>query len=315
VLERQSATGNFSACSKRISGKDVAIGASQPFNFKQLNVLNMKTILVPTDFSKCANNAMMYALELAQRANARVVAVYVVYPNEGVDNNVYDAFWIDDYIKQRTKSMATWVKRFRNSAHLKDVPIETECRVGFPAASIVHAATDLKADMIVMGTTGASGLAGVLLGSVAGNVISGSKTPVLVVPKKAVFRNHARFVLATDFRMHLNHNTLNILKLTLNIQHTGLDIVHVFPKQDALPNKKDEENLSKKLDNIPHAFHYVHSSNIAQAISDFVESTDANGVVAIAHEHSVLHKLFAESISRKLAHHTSVPLLVLQDAK
>lgn len=48
----------------------------------------MKTILVPTDFSKCANNAMMYAMEVAKHMEAKVVALYVVYPNEGVDNSV-----------------------------------------------------------------------------------------------------------------------------------------------------------------------------------------------------------------------------------
>ncbi|MBK8424925.1 MAG: universal stress protein [Lewinellaceae bacterium] len=275
----------------------------------------MKTILVPTDFSKCANNAMMYALEVAQRTQAKIVALYVVYPNEGVDNNVYDAFWIDDYIKQRRQSMQTWAKRFAKSEHLRTVKIETECRVGFPAATIVHAAEDIKADMIVMGTTGASGLRGVLLGSVAANVLSGSKIPVLIVPKKASFRNHARFVFATDFRMHLNQHTLNILKTALNIQHTGLDVVHVFQKAGAEPKKAAEESLGKKLGSIPHAFHYLHNTNVAQAVSDFVESTNANGVVAVSHEHSLLHKLFSESVSRSLAHRTTVPLLVLHDAE
>lgn len=274
----------------------------------------MKMILVPTDFSKCANNAMMYALEVAQRTQSKVVALYVVYPNEGVDNNVYDAFWIDDYIKQRNQSMKSWAKRFASSEHLRNVKIETECRVGFPAATIVNASEELKVDMIIMGTTGASGLSGVLLGSVAGNVISGSKIPVLVVPKKASFRNHARFVFATDFKMHLNPRAMNTLKTALNIQHTGLDIVHVFPKPGLEPNKKMEESLSKKLDNIPHDFHYLHNKNVAQAISDFVESTEANGVVAVSHEHSLLHKLFSESVSRSLAHRTTVPLLVLHDA-
>lgn len=277
--------------------------------------MHMKTIVVPTDFSKSANNAMMYALELAQRSGAKIVAVYVMYPNEGVDNNVYDAFWIDEYIRERKKSMASWAKRFKKSPHLKEVRIETECRVGFPAASIVYAASDLQADMIVMGTTGASGLSGVLLGSVAGNVISASRIPVLVVPKKAVFRNHARFVLATDFRMNLSDATLDILKTTLHIQHTGLDVVHVFIDPDAEPSKKDEGDLGKKLDKIPHNFHYLHSSNIAQAVSDFVQSTKANGVVAVAHEHSLLQRLFSQSVSQKLAHHTTVPLLVLHDTK
>ncbi len=273
----------------------------------------MKTILVPTDFSKCANNAMMYALEVAQRTHAKVIATYVVYPNEGMDNNVYDAFWIDDYIKQRRLSMQNWAKKFQKAEHLRDVKIETECRVGFPAATIVHTSQDIRADMIVMGTTGASGLRGVLLGSVAANVISGSKIPVLVVPQKASFRNHAKFVLATDFRMHLNSKTLETLKTALNIQHTGLDVVHVFSKAGAQPKKNEEDTLSKKLGSIPHQFHYLHSPNVAQAISDFVESTDANGVVAVSHDHTLLHKLFSESISRSLAHRTSVPLLVLHD--
>ncbi|MCC6282533.1 MAG: hypothetical protein IT262_18155, partial [Saprospiraceae bacterium] len=46
-----------------------------------------------------------------------------------------------------------------------------------------------------------------------------------------------------------------------------------------------------------------------------VESTEANGVVAVSHEHSLLHKLFSESVSRSLAHRTTVPLLVLHDAE
>mgnify|MGYP000299412573 CR=1 FL=1 len=61
----------------------------------------MKTILVPTDFSKCAANAFRYALEMASRTDASILLLHVVFPNEGVENNVYSAFWIDEYFKQR----------------------------------------------------------------------------------------------------------------------------------------------------------------------------------------------------------------------
>lgn len=71
----------------------------------------MKTILVPTDFSKCANNAMMYALEVAQRTGKDCRSLCRL-SEQRMDNNVYDAFWIDDYIKQRRQSMQTWAKRF-----------------------------------------------------------------------------------------------------------------------------------------------------------------------------------------------------------
>ena len=68
----------------------------------------MKTILVPTDFSKSANNAMRYALKIAERAGFSITVLYVVYPNEGVDNNLYDAFFVDNYVQERLTGMKSW---------------------------------------------------------------------------------------------------------------------------------------------------------------------------------------------------------------
>lgn len=271
----------------------------------------MKNILVPTDFSKCANNAMLYALEVAKRMEAKVVALYVVYPNEGVDNSMYDAFMIDDYLDQRNKAMKGWIRKFKRSEHLKDVLVETECRIGFPVSVITHAAGELNADMIIMGTTGAAGLKGVLLGSTAGGVLTTSNRPVLVIPKGASFRNYARFVLATDFKMKLDKHSMQVLKGLLNIEHAGLEVLHIIEDPEKKPKKELEAQLSQKLEDIPHLFHYIHDKNVPRAISHFLEAIDASGLVTVAHEHSLLHKLFFKSISRSLAHHTTMPMLVL----
>ncbi len=274
----------------------------------------MKTILVPTDFSKCANNAMMYALEIAERTGQSITVLYVVYPNEGVDNNMYDAFFVDDYVKERLQGMKSWVKKFIRSPHLKDVVVHIDCRIGFPVSTISQTATELGASLIVMGTTGASGLRGIMLGSVAGGVISATKTPVFVVPMKAVFRNTARFAFATDFKMPVSTAALQVMREMLNIQHTGLNIVHVFSDPSKHSDQRHEQALSERLGTIPHNYHYLHDKNVVQAIHNFLESTDCNGLVAVAHEHALLHKLFAKSVSRSLAHHTKVPILVLHDA-
>lgn len=255
----------------------------------------------------------MYALEIASRTGQSITVLYVVYPNEGVDNNMYDAFFVDNYVQQRLEGMEKWVKRFTRSPHVSKVEIKLECRIGFPVSTITQTSNELNAGMIVMGTTGASGLRGVLLGSIAGGVISSSKIPVFVVPIKAVFRNNARFALATDFRFTLGAGALQTLKNMLNIQHTGLNIVHVLTDQHQKPDMRHQNALSEKLDTIPHDFHYLHDKNIVQAIHNFLESTNCNGLVAVAHEHSLLHTLFSKSISRSLAHHTTVPILVLHD--
>lgn len=271
----------------------------------------MKTILVPTDFSKCASNAMTYALEVAKRIDAKIIALYVVYPSEGVDNSMYDAFMIDDYLKDRQKAMAAWAKRIKRKEHVKDIPIETECRIGFPVSVIGLVAAQFNADIIIMGTTGAAGLKGVFLGSIAGGVLTSNSRPVLVVPKGAAFIDYARYVLATDFSMKLGPRELQVLKALLDIEHAGLEIVHVIQDQTKKPSKEAEASISKKLEDIPHLFHYLHDKNVPRAISHFMESIDANGLVTIAHEHSLLHKLFFKSVSRSLAHHTKVPMLVL----
>lgn len=273
----------------------------------------MKTILVPTDFSKCANNAMMYALEIASRTGQSVTAMYVVYPNEGVDNNMYDAFFVDNYVQQRLEGMEKWAKKFTKSPHLKGIEVKLECRIGFPVSTITQTAKELGAGMIVMGTTGASGLRGVLLGSIAGGVVGASKLPVFVIPPHAVFRNNARFALATDFKFTLGKGAVLTLREMLNIQHTGLHVVHVFTEKDQKPDLRRQTNLSEKLDTIPHDFHYLHDKDVVRAIHNFMESTNCNGLVTIAHEHSLFYSLFSKSISRSLAHHASVPILVLHD--
>jgi nucleotide-binding universal stress UspA family protein len=276
--------------------------------------INMKHILVPTDFSKCAENAMRYALEIAQNTGATITVLYVVYPNEGVDNNMYDAFFIDDYVKQRLEGMKGWVKRLTRSPHLKDIEIKTECRIGFPVSTIYQTATEIHASLIVMGTTGATGLGGMLLGSVAGGVLSSSKIPVFVIPPKAVFRNAARFALATDFKMPVSKTALQVMREVLYLQHTGLDIVHVLHEGQNQPDPHHEKVLSEKMGTVPHDFHYLHDSNVVQAIHNFLESTDCNGLVVVAHEHALLHRLFMRSVSRSLAYLAKVPTLVLHDA-
>ncbi len=52
----------------------------------------MKAILVPTDFSKCADNALESAFVLAKRTQAKVIVLHVVFPSEALDNNIYNAF-------------------------------------------------------------------------------------------------------------------------------------------------------------------------------------------------------------------------------
>jgi nucleotide-binding universal stress UspA family protein len=272
----------------------------------------MKTILVPVDFSKCAANALRFALEVAAVSDAEILALHVVFPNEGVENNVYSAFWIDEYFKQREHDLKTWVRRHMRRENLKKVRTRSQCTIGFPAASIGDVVAKEKADLVVMGTTGATGLRGVFLGSVASGVIARTKIPVLVVPEKAAYKSQAKAVFATDFRLKLSDATSDVLRSLPQLKSGFVHVVHVLD-QPGTPDKSHEHALGQKLGGIPHDFHYLHDRDVIQAVMNFTESTDADLLIAVAHEHSLLHRLFYDSMTRKLAQRANLPMLALHD--
>lgn len=275
----------------------------------------MKTILVPTDFSSASANALRYAGAIAGQTGAELVVLHVVFPNEGVDNNVYAAFWTDDYLVQREKELNDWVKRQRRGQSSPEIKTHCECLVGFPIPSIVETSDKYHADLIVMGTTGATGLRGVLLGSVAAGMIGRTNVPVLVVPKKAQFYPGSAAVFATDFHFRIEPMGLKTLHELLGLHQKALKVVHILDKPGDHKDKEKEAALVRKLGDIPFDLHYLHDRDAAQAISNFIETTDAGLLIAVAHEHSLLYKIFNESLTRKLAHRINVPLLALHDNK
>lgn len=274
----------------------------------------MKTILIPTDFSKNAATALLYALELAHRTGASATILHVVYPNEGVDNNVYNAFWSQEYFEQREKALQDWIRRLRRQKKVPaGVKVNLECQIGFPTPSICEVADTIDADLIVMGSTGATGLRGALLGSTAAGVTSKTKRPVLIIPKKAEFRATDSIVFSTDFHGRISTASMNVLKSALAAGKSKLHFVHVLDVPGEQPDKHREAAFVKQFAGMPYDFHYLHDRNVAQAISNFIESTDAGALVAIAHEHNFLERLLFDSITRKLAYRVHVPFLVLHD--
>lgn len=273
----------------------------------------MKTILVPTDFSKNAANAMVFALDIAKRAQAEVIVLHVVLPNEGVDNNVYNAFWTEEYLVQRRKDVSHWARKFNKMPEYKEVSIGTACVVGFPASGICQTAEEKGADLIVVGSTGATGLRGVLLGSTAAGVMSKTALPVFAVPLKGVFLPKRNIVLATDFRFKIGQSHLDMLHEIAGLYEATIKVVHILNKPGESPDKAREASLSQKLGDLRHDFHYIHDRDVPQAVNNFVEAIEAGALVAVAHEHSLLHTLFFDSVTRSLAHRARVPLLALHD--
>jgi nucleotide-binding universal stress UspA family protein len=140
-----------------------------------------KRILVPVDFSPSANLAVESAIDLARRYDAALDLVYVY---QSVAYALPDGYVLitPDQLNEILRVFETQLAAAKENAHKAGVAkVETALLQGYPINEILRRAEDRKAELIVMGTHGRSGIKRLVLGSVAENVLRSSSCPVLVI--------------------------------------------------------------------------------------------------------------------------------------
>ncbi|WP_456471829.1 universal stress protein [Methanocaldococcus sp.] len=142
-----------------------------------------KRIVVPTDGSEVSMEAVNHAIHIAKKLNSEIYAIYVVDISPFVGLPM-EGSWemITEVLREEGEEI---LKKVKELGEKEGVEIKTKMLDGIPAEEIVRFAKEKNADLIVMGTTGKTGLERILLGSVAERVIKTSPCPVLVVKKQS----------------------------------------------------------------------------------------------------------------------------------
>ncbi len=139
-----------------------------------------KKILCPVDYSVCSKEALKYAAFLAQRDKAKLYLIHVIdirmYGHEAPLSFEMPRPSEETLKKVREDLANTILKETRAK-----LEIETMVTMGIPAVEIINAAKEKGIDLIVMGTHGRTGIAHVVIGSVAENVVRKAPCPVLTV--------------------------------------------------------------------------------------------------------------------------------------
>jgi|SRR5579884_3144854 nucleotide-binding universal stress UspA family protein len=137
-------------------------------------MLNIQTILHPTDYSEHSAYAFRIACSLARDYQAKLVLLHVALRSVTIEGEAAIAPRSEEYFQAEREK-------------LEGISVPTEIRVerqvveGAPAEEILSAAQTMKADLIVMGTHGRTGLSRLLMGSVAEQVLRKAPCPVLTV--------------------------------------------------------------------------------------------------------------------------------------
>jgi len=277
-------------------------------------------ILFPTDFSPAAENAYIYALKLAQRFHGTVTVLHV-YEELELHSWIEDATDTDRLNEQiqlgefeRFREQIDLLKRIAAEHGGERVEVNYVLK---PADVIVEAILDQArtelADLIVMGTKGASGLREVFFGSVASRVMEAAACPVFAVPDVASYRGIEKLALALEYK----DNELPLIEHAVALARrfdAQLHCIHV--------DVNDPDRMRVKTEEYRHAFqgepgvsfHAVTGTDVEKSLLEFMRYNQVDALVLRMEPKSILKELFSFSIAKRVAYHADTPMIALSPA-
>jgi universal stress protein A len=145
-------------------------------------MIDLKRILTPTDFSKSSENALLYAVAFAEKFGSKLYLLHVVQDLTWfIPEAILVAPAAVPPLEEFRTAARTALDRVVKQMKLPGIPIQAEVGEGAPFEAIIRFAREQDIDLIVMGTHGHTGLAHMLMGSVAEKVVRKAPCPVLTV--------------------------------------------------------------------------------------------------------------------------------------
>jgi len=278
----------------------------------------MKNILVPTDFSDNAWDALTYAIRMYDDIPCcfYILNIYEVNPSRVSSTmHQFGARKVYEILKNESRDELEKISKYLSENMLND---KHTYKTVSKSGSLVPIVQDIvhkeNIDMIVMGTTGSSGLKGVFMGSNTVKVIKHINTcPILSVPEKYVYEEPTKIVFATNFKNHLGEMELRCLIELQLIHNFKIHFLHV--KKENELSKKQQYNMEVLKNNFSEDVFVIDEiesdTTLSEIITVFAEDQKVNMICLVNHEHSFIEKLTHEPVIKRVSFHSAIPLLIL----
>ena len=270
----------------------------------------MKNILIATDFSPAARDATQYGIRLAAAFDARVTLVTAF---EEIPIPVEEAMNIITYEDMRTLAQRQLEEEKRQLGADTTIPIDTLLKKGPVVRTILAAAEETHADLIVVGMTGTEKEIRRSFGSAATTLARKTPVPLLVVPEEAKFTPPVAIALAEDVLRAKENETPEPVRELLEKFHAKLFVIRVFNKQsgEVIEVLHEDADGHRTLGTFSPLYEIPANKHVAQALENFIEMNPISILVMQPQPHTLAEKWFLRSNTKEMIFETSIPLLIL----
>lgn len=271
----------------------------------------MNSILIPTDFSPVADNAMRYALAFAEHYHLDITLFHVVQlSTPDVANIVYvDA--MTDIAKDSERQMQEKVASLQ--AENPGVNFSQKTVSGLFLDSLKEICDDIKPVAVLMGITGSGSTVDKLIGSNAILAMNSLNYPLIIVPKNSTFKPIQKICFACDLLNVVSSTPLISIKAFAKLFEAEVHVLNVdYQNRHYTANTPAEmETLASMFDTVKHEFHFIESENVQDAINNFVDQDKMDMLIMLPKKHSFFASLFHKSQTKEMAYQSHIPILAL----
>ncbi|HEY6504431.1 MAG TPA: universal stress protein [Chitinophagaceae bacterium] len=275
----------------------------------------MKTIIIPTDFSPTATNAVNYGVDMALSINASVLLLHV-YNIPVAYGDMPVALLSVDEMRNAAEANIAQLKKDLEHITSGKLKIYTETRLGNVVDELEGLCDKIKPFAVVMGTTGSSAIERTLFGSNTLTAIRHLPYPVICVPPGKEYGKGIRKIgLACDFREVVESTPVPEIKEFVKQFHAKLFVLNVdYDNKQFRPDTPEQSVLlHTALEEVHPEYHFITHRDIEDGINEFAEKNDLDLVIAIPKKHKLLDGLFKKSSTRQLVFESHVPVMCVHE--
>jgi nucleotide-binding universal stress UspA family protein len=261
----------------------------------------MNTVIVPVDFSETSLNAARYAAKL-------------IVGHFGVNLILHNVYEKPSQAGESESKLERLKAELVQDATVKITLLAEEGNDFI--TELEKLARHQQADLIIMGITGRSTIGQTFIGSNTLKIVETKVCPVLIVPPDAKFRDVKNVLLTSDFKNVVSSTPSVPIKKILKTLRPNLHIINVDSEHYvALTEEYQEQRaqLKEMFKEFNPEFYFLGFYDVDEAISQFAHDKNVDFIIVIHKEHSLFSRLFVKSHTKRLAYHSSVPVLALHE--
>ncbi len=280
-----------------------------------------KRVLIPTDYSNNAYNAIVYAFGLFANEPCTFHIFHAYFLARSARGNIlfpepepreYDAAARDSGIK-----MQELKKRLGRLADNPEHTVYFDHKFGMLIDLLEEKVGRDKIDLIVMGTRGRTDDEKVAYGRNSINVMENIRDcAVLAVPANISYKRIEKIVFPTNFKTHFQWKDMRTFRELAQLENSTVQILHMG-KEDQLSEKQREnkDGLENLFKGTKYTYHWLEDKKVKEGVLSFADQQNSGMIAFINGKHWFFGSVFSNPLVKSLGIHSRIPVLALHDSR